>query len=241
MRRPRSVVPGPSRDDLRPCTHPTPWRRVPQMRRAGRYLRGFTVLLVFLGASVSLAEAQETTTTTTTSTTTTQPPTPPLFFDDLTIRKQVVGAPDAGRIFTVSFWCVPGIGPGGAVLPGAVIFDEQGQPRSNNMPGWLKGGAADCLLSETVAQDPRTGTILRGDDGGATSVSLHVRNRPRTRSPRWRTSFVRLPHTRPLRRALHRSRELRRRHRGEHVHATPRDHRAGLHRLSVRSSGWSSH
>ena len=40
------------------------------------------------------------------------------------------------------------------------------------MPVWLKGRPADCLFSETVARDPRTGTILRGDNGGATSVSF---------------------------------------------------------------------
>ena len=40
------------------------------------------------------------------------------------------------------------------------------------MPVWLKGRPADCPSSETVARDPCTGTILRGDSGGATSVSF---------------------------------------------------------------------
>ena len=105
------------------------------------------------------------------------PPFIPLFLDDLTINKEVVGTPDAGSTFTVSFWCVPGLGPGGAVLPDAVTFDAQGHPMSNNVPVWLKGGAADCLLSETVARDPRTGTILRGDDRRSDFCQLHVRDR----------------------------------------------------------------
>jgi hypothetical protein len=149
------------------------------MRRQERLAIAIAIVLLGAAVSVPLAAAQTTSTTTTAPPTTTTRLIP--FFDNLTIVKHVVGTPlTPGTTFTVAVWCLPGVGPGGVQLPTSVTFDELGNPipSGSNSPGWLKGGPARCLLAESPTRDPSTGTPLRGDSGGATTVSFSCRISP---------------------------------------------------------------